>query len=131
MQEEGALDDPFEYTASRDVAQEATPMPNRVPQSLVEELSNTMLAGGTPIYNKNRIHFDDIKVDGTDGELITFSFGNILNAGGLTDKRVIILGFKPADDMAVIGAPDESGIIVEKRLVPYRELVLYKIVGNL
>lgn len=104
---------------------------NHVFQRPALESNKAMFMGGTPMYNKNRIYFDDIKVDGPDGEVITFSFGDILNAGGLTDKRVIILGFKPADDMAVIGAPDESGIIVEKRLVPYRELVLYKIVGNL
>lgn len=98
--------------------------------SIMDQFEQAVRRSGVG-YSRGRVYFDDIKVDGPDGEIITYSFGNILNAGGLTDKRVVILGFVPSDEMAVIGAPNESGIIVEKKHVPYRELVLYKIVGNL
>jgi hypothetical protein len=81
------------------------------------------------IYGSS-LSFSSVPVD-IDGETVMFNFGDILNAPGLTDKRIVILGFKESADIAVIGAPDNSGIIVEKRSIPYRELALYNKVGNL
>lgn len=103
----------------------------------MQELANAMYRPERPdmsiamksIYVSS-LSFRSVPVD-IDGETVMFNFGDILNAPGLTDKRIVILGFKPSDDMAVIGAPDDSGIIIEKTSIPYRELALYNKVGNL